>query len=114
LAVAAHDTPDDLARAHRWAVRDHLLATIDRLAAEHDAPRLQPHVTLAATFDSPEDAAAQTLKAVTAAMSPVDVTFTAIGHDQTYFRSLYLLPEPSAQLTALPGPGRGPGAGRDN
>lgn len=75
---------------------------------------LQPHVTLAATFDSPEDAAAQTLKAVTAAMSPVDVTFTAIGHDQTYFRSLYLLPEPSAQLTALPGPGRGPGAGRDN
>jgi 2'-5' RNA ligase len=95
-------------------VRDHLLATIDRLAAEHDAPRLQPHVTLAATFDSPEDAAAQTLKAVTAAMSPVDVTFTAIGHDQTYFRSLYLLPEPSAQLTALPGPGRGPGAGRDN
>jgi len=81
-------------------VRDHLLATIDRLAAEHDAPQFQPHITLVPTFDSTGDAAAQMIRLIAASMPPVDVTFTAIGHEQTFFRSLYLVPEPSAQLTA--------------
>jgi hypothetical protein len=29
------------------------------------------------------------------------VRFTALGHEPVYFRSLYLLPEPSAQLMSL-------------
>jgi 2'-5' RNA ligase len=82
-------------------VRDHLLAAIGRLAAEHDAPRFHPHVTLAPTFDSAADVAAQTLEPLVAETGPVGVTFTAVGHEQTYFRALYLLAEPSAQLTAL-------------
>jgi 2'-5' RNA ligase len=82
-------------------VRDHLLAAIDRLAAGHDAPRFQPHITLVATVDSTRDVVAEALKSLVADISPVDVTFTAIGHEQTYFRSLYLLPAPSTQLTAL-------------
>jgi hypothetical protein len=30
--------------------RDQLAATIGRLAAEHDAPRFQPHVTVLVTY----------------------------------------------------------------
>jgi 2'-5' RNA ligase len=82
-------------------VRHHLLATIHRLAAEHDAPRFQPHITLAATFDAAASSAAMALKPMVAGTPPVDVTFTAFGHEPAYFRSLYLLPEPSAQLTSL-------------
>jgi 2'-5' RNA ligase len=81
--------------------RDQLVATIDRLAAEHDAPRFQPHVTVLVTFDAAEDEAARTLTSLVADVSPVELTFTAIGHEQTYFRSLYLRTEPSAQLQAL-------------
>lgn len=32
--------------------RDRLTALIGRLAAEHDAPRFQPHVTVLVTFDA--------------------------------------------------------------
>jgi len=87
-------------------VRDRLLATIDRLAAGHDAPRFQPHVTLVPTFDAAEDAAAQALKPLVTGMQPFDLTFAALGHEQTYFRSLYLLAEPSAPLMALRGAGQ--------
>jgi 2'-5' RNA ligase len=82
-------------------VRDHLVATMDRLAVEHDSASFQPHVTLAANVDAVVDAAAEALTSLAAAMTPVDVRFTAIGHEQTYFRSLYLLPEASAQLIAV-------------
>ena len=82
-------------------VRDHLLATIHRLAAEHDAPRFQPHITLAATFDAAANSAAKTLRSMVADTPPADETFTTLGHEPTYFRSLYLLPEPSAQLMSL-------------
>jgi 2'-5' RNA ligase len=82
-------------------VQEHLLATIDSLAADQDAPRFQPHVTLAPSFDSAIDAAGQTLGSLVADTPPVDVTFTAVGHEQTYFRALYLQAEPSAQLMAL-------------
>jgi hypothetical protein len=51
--------------------RDHLLVTIDRLAAEHNAPRFQPHVTLAPTFDSAANAAAQTLSSLVAGTAPL-------------------------------------------
>jgi 2'-5' RNA ligase len=81
--------------------RDRLVATIDRLAAEHDAPRFQPHVTMVTTFDSDEDAAVHTLKSLVANVPPFDVTFSTLGHEEAYFRALYLLAEPSAQLTAL-------------
>jgi hypothetical protein len=33
--------------------RDQLAATIGRLAAEHDAPRFQPHVTVLVTYGLP-------------------------------------------------------------
>ena len=82
-------------------VREHLLAIIDRLAAEHNAPRFQPHVTLVATYDLDEATAAKAISSIAADTRPVDVTFAAIGHEQAYFRSLYLLPEPSSELTTL-------------
>jgi 2'-5' RNA ligase len=81
--------------------RDQLVATIDSLAAEHDAPRFQPHVTMLATFDSPEDRAARALKSLAAGVPPVELTLAATGYEETYFRALYLSVEPSAQLLAL-------------
>jgi len=80
---------------------DQLAAVIDRLAIEHDVPRFQPHVTVLVTLDAAEDAAARTLASLAADVPPVELTFTAIGHENTYFRSLYLRAAPSAQLQAL-------------
>ncbi|MGH3225477.1 MAG: 2'-5' RNA ligase family protein [Streptosporangiaceae bacterium] len=80
--------------------RDQLAATIERLAADHDAPQFQPHVTVLVTLDADENAATRTLASLVADMPPVELTFTAIGHEETYFRSLYLCAAPSAQLQA--------------
>jgi 2'-5' RNA ligase superfamily len=81
--------------------RDQLAAIIDRLAAEHDAPRFQPHVTLLVTFDAAQDAAAERLASLVANAPPVELTFTAIRRERTYFRSLYLRTAPSPRLSAL-------------
>jgi 2'-5' RNA ligase len=81
--------------------RDRLTATIDRLAAEHGAPRFPPHITLAGLFDSGETAASQALMPLAAGVQPFTVRFAAVGQDQAYFRCLYLRAEPSQQLTAL-------------
>jgi 2'-5' RNA ligase len=86
--------------------RDRLVATIDRLAVERDAPRFQPHVTMVPTFDSDEDVAIHTLKSLVADVLPFDVTFSALGHEEVYFRALYLIADPSAQLMALHQAGR--------
>jgi 2'-5' RNA ligase len=82
-------------------VRDHLAATIDRLAAEHDAPRFEPHVTMAGLFHSGQQVAAQTLTSLAAGARPFEVRFAATGYEQAYFRALYLRAEPSPQLTTL-------------
>ena len=81
--------------------RDHLAATINRLAAEHDAPRFEPHVTMAGLFHSGQQAAVQALTSMVAAMRPFEVRFAAAGYQPAYFRALYLRAQPSAQLTAL-------------
>lgn len=81
--------------------RDWFAATIDRLAEDHDAPRFQPHVTVAVTFDAAEDAAAQTVALLAAEVPPVDLTFDAIGHEAAYFRALYLRAMPARQLLVL-------------
>jgi 2'-5' RNA ligase len=86
--------------------RDQLAATIDRLAADHDAPRFQPHVTVLVALDAACDAAASRLALLVADVPPVELTFTAIGHEETYFRSLYLSAAPSGQLQALQEAGR--------
>jgi 2'-5' RNA ligase len=83
------------------AERDLLAATIGALAAAHAGPVFPPHVTMVPTFDSGTDAAAGTLESVTAGLPPFQVRFPAFGHEQAYFRSLYLRAEPSAPLTAL-------------
>jgi 2'-5' RNA ligase len=82
-------------------VRDHLAATIDRLAAEHNAPRFEPHVTMAGLFHSSQQAAAQTLTSLAAGARPFEIRFAATGYESAYFRALYLRAEPSPQLTAL-------------
>lgn len=82
-------------------MHDQLAAIIGRLAADHDAPAFQPHVTVLPTVDAAEDAAARKLTALVAGVPPFELTFTAIGHDETYFRSLYLRAAPSSQLRAL-------------
>ena len=81
--------------------RDELTATIGRLAAELDAPRFQPHVTLLVTLGTARDAAARTLTSLVAEVPPLKLTFTTIGYDESYFRSLYLHAAPSAQFQAL-------------
>jgi len=81
--------------------RDHLAATISTLAAEHGAPRFEPHVTMAGRFHSGEQAAARALTSLAAGVRPFEVRFGEIGHEQAYFRALYLRAEPSPQLTAL-------------
>jgi 2'-5' RNA ligase len=82
-------------------VRDQLAATIDRLAAEHHAPRFEPHVTMAGVFRSGQQAAVQALTALAAGVRPFEVRFAAAGYEQAYFRALYLRAEPAPQLTAL-------------
>jgi 2'-5' RNA ligase len=86
--------------------RDRLAATIDRLAVEQNAPRFEPHVTVAATFDAAKDAATRTLTSMVTGMPPVELTFAGIGHQQAYFRALYLRAEPSAELSALQAAGQ--------
>jgi 2'-5' RNA ligase len=86
--------------------RDQLAATIDKLAADHDAPRFQPHVTVLVTLDAACDAAARRLASLVADTPPVELAFTAIGYEETYFRSLYLRAAPSAQLQSLQEAGR--------
>jgi len=81
--------------------RDDLVATMDRLAAQHDAARFEPHVTLVPNVESVEEAAAEALTSLAAAMTPIDLNFASLGHEETYFRALYLVPEPSEQLVAL-------------
>jgi 2'-5' RNA ligase len=82
-------------------VRDHLAATINRLAVQHDAPRFEPHVTIAGLFHSGEEAAAQALTSLAAGVRPFEVRFAAAGHEPAYFRALYLRAQPSPQLTVL-------------
>lgn len=82
-------------------VRDLLLATVDTLAAEHNAPRFEPHVTMAGRFQSGHEAAVQALTSLATGVHPFEVSFAAVGHEQAYFRALYLRAEPSPQLTAL-------------
>jgi len=60
--------------------RDHLAATINMLAAEHDAPRFEPHVTMAGLFHSGKQAAVQTLSSLAAGTRPFEVTFDAGGY----------------------------------
>ncbi len=81
--------------------RDDLAATIGALAAEHGAPRFEPHVTLAGRLQYGEHAATRALTSITAGVGPFEVRFAAVGHEQAYFRALYLRAEPSPQLTAL-------------
>jgi 2'-5' RNA ligase len=81
--------------------RDRLAATIGTLAAEHGAPRFEPHVTIAGLFHSGQEAAARALTSLAAGVHPFEVRFAAVGHEQAYFRALYLRAEPSPQLTAL-------------
>jgi 2'-5' RNA ligase len=81
--------------------RDRLTATIDRLAAEHLAPRFPPHITLAGPFGFGKKAASQALMPVMAKARPFSVRFAAVGHEQAYFRCLYLRAERSQQLMAL-------------
>jgi 2'-5' RNA ligase len=81
--------------------RDHLAATIGTLAAEHSAPRFEPHVTMAGLFHSGEPAAIQALTSLAAGAGPFEVRFAAIGHEPAYFRALYLRAEPCPYLTAL-------------
>jgi len=86
--------------------RDRIAEIIGRLAAEHDAPIFEPHVTMVGRFASDEDTAIGTLKSLLVGVSSFDITFTEFGHERTYFRSLYLRAEPSPQLTALYKAGR--------
>jgi 2'-5' RNA ligase len=81
--------------------RDNLVATMDRLAAQHDAARFQPHVTLVPNVESGEKASAEALRSLAAAMTSIDLNFASLGHEETYFRALYLVPEPVEQLVAL-------------
>ena len=82
-------------------VRDQLAATIDRLAAEHHAPRFEPHVTMAGLFHSGQESAVRTLTSLAAGVRPFEVRFAEAGYEQAYFRALYLRAEPAPQLTAL-------------
>lgn len=83
-------------------VRDGLVGTVKRLATQFDAPAFQPHVTLIPNIDdSGAGARAVALASQAAATSPVDLTFASVGQEETYFRALYLIPEPSEQLVAV-------------
>lgn len=81
--------------------RDYLAVVIGRLAAACGAPRFEPHVTMAGTVHADQAAAARTLQALVSGVASFRVTFTGVGHEQDYFRSVYLSAEPSARLTAL-------------
>ncbi len=81
--------------------RDRLTGAIGRLAAAHRAPVFAPHVTLVDAFDGEEAAVARELERLVAGVPPFEVTLAEAGHEQAFFRSLYLRAEPSARLTGL-------------
>ena len=83
------------------ATRDRLATTIERLAAEHAAPRFPPHVTMVGTILSTEQEAVRTLTALVAGVPPFDVNLRSVGYEQAYFRALFLRADPSPQLTSL-------------
>ena len=56
---------------------------------------------MAGLFSSGGEAAVRALTSLAAGVRPFDVRFVAIGHEQAYFRALYLRAEPSLQLMAL-------------
>ena len=81
------------------AERDLLITTIGTLAATCASSPFPPHVTIVPMYDSDTAAALRTLESLTAGQRPFDVTFEALGQEQTYFRSLYLRAAPSEPLT---------------
>jgi 2'-5' RNA ligase len=81
--------------------RDRLVASIKRLAAHHGATTYAPHVTLVPNIESDEAGAEEALASAVTATTPIDLTFASVGHEQTYFRALYLVPQPSERLVAL-------------
>jgi len=86
--------------------RDRLAGVIGRLAAEHAAPVFAPHVTLVDAFDAPQDEVSRELERLVAGVAPFEVSLAGFGHEQAFFRSLYLRAEPSARLTALHAAGK--------
>ena len=64
-------------------------------------PTFRPHVTLKPNLDEPEADATGALKSLVSAQPSIDSTFTSVGHEATYFRALYLVPEPSEYLVAI-------------
>jgi 2'-5' RNA ligase len=81
--------------------RDRLAAVISGLAAEHEAPVFEPHVTLTDPVESDELSVLSVLQPMLSGRAPIEVTLSEFGHEQVFFRSLYLSVEPSEPLTAL-------------
>jgi 2'-5' RNA ligase len=82
-------------------VRDQLATTIGRIAAEQGTPVFEPHVTLAPRTDCEPGEAVRALTPVASQAATLDISLSAVGQEQVYFRSLFLRADPSAQLTQL-------------
>lgn len=81
--------------------RDQLATTIGRTAAEQGTPVFEPHVTLAPLIDCEPDEAVRALTPVASQAVTLDISLSAVGQEQVYFRSLFLRADPSAQLMQL-------------
>ena len=83
------------------SMRDQLATTIGRIAADQGTPIFEPHVTLAPLSDCEPDEAVRALTPVASQAAALDISFSAVGQEQAYFRSLFLRADPSPQLTQL-------------
>ncbi len=81
--------------------RDRLAAVIGGLAAEHEAPVFEPHVTMTDPVEADELSVLGVLQPMLSGSAAVEVTLSGFGHEPEFFRSLYLAVEPSEPLTAL-------------
>lgn len=76
-------------------------ATITQLAAEHeDAPVFEPHVTLVGGIDG-ERAALQTAQTLAGWTEPVELTFESIHWSTMRHQCIFVLVEPTLELTQL-------------
>jgi 2'-5' RNA ligase len=77
-----------------------LRSLIQRLAREHQTPHFPPHVTIVSGFNADEGESRVRLREAADLLPAQELVFTNFGHEQVFYRSLYLITTPTARLQA--------------
>ena len=78
-----------------------LRGLIDRLSAIGGGPRFEPHVTILSGIPLEAEISPERLVSAFERIPAFELSMTATGSGNAFFKSLYLLPEPSDALARL-------------